>query len=355
VASGAYITAGSYTLTFTPSTSGTYKIEFYMVGASALCWFRVDNVLIQYTDEVTTTICNEIAEGYRYGFNGMEKDDEAKGKGNSYDFGARTYDSRLGRWLTIDPLASKYPDLSPFHFSMNNPIFYKDPDGREIIITIQPRDNQKPLVEIKISGVIHDETKTFTSDQIKLRMKTFQKEVDDVFSKSFDQFDVKVNLDFTIIKSEDEIKDTDHLISVRNEWKSNNPGKVNRIGGKVMFLNKSAFTTYKDRPRPHELGHWLGLLHPWDNGYEELFEAGIYNIMAYESENGSRIPASKFTIEAHQIQQVIMLFKENCLNIGNNKGLSPTTRYIDDTFNIDDYKYDPSNTQTLSTELNESN
>ncbi|MGM0613621.1 MAG: hypothetical protein ACQESM_08945, partial [Bacteroidota bacterium] len=28
---------------------------------------------------------------YRFGFNGMEKDDEVKGGGNSYDFGARLY------------------------------------------------------------------------------------------------------------------------------------------------------------------------------------------------------------------------------------------------------------------------
>jgi hypothetical protein len=27
--------------------------------------------------------------GYRFGFNNMEKDDELKGPGNSYDFGAR--------------------------------------------------------------------------------------------------------------------------------------------------------------------------------------------------------------------------------------------------------------------------
>jgi hypothetical protein len=29
--------------------------------------------------------------GYRYGFNGMEKDDEVNGSGNSYDFGERLY------------------------------------------------------------------------------------------------------------------------------------------------------------------------------------------------------------------------------------------------------------------------
>ena len=49
---------------------------------------------------------------YRYGFNGMEKDDNLKGTGNSYDFGARIYDSRLGRWLAVDPSHDMYPDIS---------------------------------------------------------------------------------------------------------------------------------------------------------------------------------------------------------------------------------------------------
>jgi hypothetical protein len=43
------------------------------------------------------------SENYRYGFNGKEKDDEvreasvAEGLGNSYYFGARMYDPRVGR------------------------------------------------------------------------------------------------------------------------------------------------------------------------------------------------------------------------------------------------------------------
>jgi len=32
--------------------------------------------------------------GYRYGFNGHEKDDEIKGSGNSLNFGARILDPR---------------------------------------------------------------------------------------------------------------------------------------------------------------------------------------------------------------------------------------------------------------------
>ena len=39
---------------------------------------------------------------YRFGFNGMENDHEMKGTGNSLDFGARIYDPRIGKFLSID-------------------------------------------------------------------------------------------------------------------------------------------------------------------------------------------------------------------------------------------------------------
>jgi RHS repeat-associated protein len=70
---------------------------------------------------------------YRYGFNGKEKDDEIKGDDNSYDFGARMYDPRVGRWFARDPLAKKFAEWSPYNFVMNNPINMIDPDGREPI------------------------------------------------------------------------------------------------------------------------------------------------------------------------------------------------------------------------------
>ena len=75
------------------------------------------------------------SENYKYGFNGKEKDDEVKGGGNSYDFGARIYDPRLGRWLACDPFSAKYPNLSLYNFTSNSPINAIDPDGKQIIIT----------------------------------------------------------------------------------------------------------------------------------------------------------------------------------------------------------------------------
>jgi RHS repeat-associated protein len=71
------------------------------------------------------------SEKFRFGFNGMEKDDEVKGKGNSYTTEFREYDPRLGRWLSLDPLMVKYPFQSPYVAFNNNPILFKDPSGLE--------------------------------------------------------------------------------------------------------------------------------------------------------------------------------------------------------------------------------
>jgi len=60
----------------------------------------------------------------------MEKDDEIKGEGNSYDFGARMHDPRVGRWLSGDPAANLFPDESPYLYSGNNPIYFVDPNGK---------------------------------------------------------------------------------------------------------------------------------------------------------------------------------------------------------------------------------
>ena len=68
---------------------------------------------------------------YRYGFNGKENDNEVKGEGNEQDYGMRVYDTRLGRFLSLDPLQEHYPELTPYQFSSNSPIANVDLDGKE--------------------------------------------------------------------------------------------------------------------------------------------------------------------------------------------------------------------------------
>jgi RHS repeat-associated protein len=70
---------------------------------------------------------------YRYGFNGKENDNEVKGTGNQQDYGMRIYDTRLGRFLSTDPITREYPELTPYQFASNTPIQAIDLDGLEAV------------------------------------------------------------------------------------------------------------------------------------------------------------------------------------------------------------------------------
>ena len=73
---------------------------------------------------------------YRYGFNGKEKDDEVKGNGDQIDYGMRVYDPRAGKFLSVDPFAPKFPELTPYQYASNRPIDGIDRDGLEYIRAI---------------------------------------------------------------------------------------------------------------------------------------------------------------------------------------------------------------------------
>ncbi|RZK25507.1 MAG: hypothetical protein EOO43_05365, partial [Flavobacterium sp.] len=67
--------------------------------------------------------------GYRYGFNGKENDNDVKGEGNQQDYGMRIYDTRIGKFLSIDPLFQKYIWQSSYLCAQDNPIKLIDFDG----------------------------------------------------------------------------------------------------------------------------------------------------------------------------------------------------------------------------------
>lgn len=80
----------------------------------------------------------------------------------AYDFGARMYDARVGRFVSIDPLAAKYPSFSPYNFVLNSPIFLKDPDGRDVIISYYHfvGNSTKPVME----SVMYKDGKLYSAD-----------------------------------------------------------------------------------------------------------------------------------------------------------------------------------------------
>ena len=87
-----------------------------------------------------------------YTFTGKEKDDLT---GLQY-FGARYYDSRISIWYGVDPMAEKYPQYTPFNYTLGNPIRLVDPDGMEvddIIISHDGKDYKYENGKLYIGGL----------------------------------------------------------------------------------------------------------------------------------------------------------------------------------------------------------
>ncbi len=99
------------------------------------------NNYFPYGMKINSRSYTDPSYSHRYGFNGMPEDNELKGEGNSLDFGARFYDPRVGRFLSLDPLYNKYPNLSPYVAFADNPIMYIDPDGEDAICLVYPNYN----------------------------------------------------------------------------------------------------------------------------------------------------------------------------------------------------------------------
>ena len=72
---------------------------------------------------------NEQSSGYfeRFTFTGKERDAET----GYYYHGARFNSSDIG-WLSVDPLADKYPSMTPYNYCAWNPIKLVDPEGMDV-------------------------------------------------------------------------------------------------------------------------------------------------------------------------------------------------------------------------------
>ncbi len=112
-------------------------------------------------NERTSTVLG--SEKFRYAFNGKENDDDVKGDGNYQDYGMRAFDSRLGKFLSVDPLTKNYPELTPYQFASNTPIWAIDIDGLEAYFTTdgkfdrwgEKKGKDAPVIIISTSGDVN--------------------------------------------------------------------------------------------------------------------------------------------------------------------------------------------------------
>ena len=138
-----YILTPEGTVSRTEGSAGTnYTYNYFkkdQIGSTRAVLSAVGNSLqnVQSTDYYPFGLAystNNLNKN-KYLFSGKELQDASIGGTilGLYDFGARQYDPVIGRWMSIDLLANKFPDVSPFVYCLNNPINLVDLYGLEPI------------------------------------------------------------------------------------------------------------------------------------------------------------------------------------------------------------------------------
>ncbi|MCC8173572.1 MAG: RHS repeat-associated core domain-containing protein [Odoribacter sp.] len=115
-------------------TGNTYETLYHLqdhLGSVRAIWNATKKVAVEFNDYYpfgkTHERSDHIKSDNRYGYNG--KEEQVIGDLGYLDYGARMYDTELGRWLGVDPVAEEYHSFSPYNYVMNNPVLFIDPNG----------------------------------------------------------------------------------------------------------------------------------------------------------------------------------------------------------------------------------
>lgn len=196
---------------------------------------------------------------YRYGFNGKEKDNEPKGEGNSVDFGARFYDPRLGRFLSLDAMANQYPSQTPYHYSLNSPLMFRDPDGNRAKYTVIRKEGGGGTIVIAANIIVVGADKKRKISQIKEGVSHFYKERSYVDGKTGEEFTIKFDikvLDLTELHRK--VAEEDNIIVIQNR---RGRSERSHADPRYRYINLTVEdqTQHVAQVASHEIGHLIGL------------------------------------------------------------------------------------------------
>lgn len=174
------------------------------------------------------------------------------------------------RWLSIDPLAAKYPEVSPYVFCGNNPIKFVDLDGRDYGLRFN-QENKTVTISATYYALSSDVSSANQS------AKTFNN-MSGSYSYSIGKGDAAtsytVNFDVKVVEVATDSK-MGEMGSLNTALNSDNSGEGNVFkvvsdsklgentngstqGGNFIQVKDSRKTT---ETGPHEMGHTLGLAH----------------------------------------------------------------------------------------------
>ena len=196
-----YRATSTSTLIRIRSTSSVGSQTFYVNDFSIKTNARYNAVVLSKTDYypfgMPMTGRSEVAAGaesHRYGYNGMEGDPEMKGQGNSMNYKYRAYDPRLGRFFQQDPLRAKYPELTPYQFASNSPIYMIEFEGLE---GVQHVDHQANTTTIVVDFYFVPKSKKgFTEEENGLKNTRFtERQVQRIIKGIYKEFAVQEFVD----------------------------------------------------------------------------------------------------------------------------------------------------------------
>lgn len=169
---------------------------------------------------------------------------------------------------SIDPLASKYPHISPYSAFEGNPIYFNDPTGKDAAVTI---DAKSKSVVVQTTIYIYGAGATQAiAGQMQTDIMGAWNKGWTYTDKNGQAYNVKFNVTVQMYNPADASASPGLFSGANNPWNTDNYIQVN-ANDKTSFVRggdegewrgqgRNGQTFAQDNPAPHEFGHILGLM-----------------------------------------------------------------------------------------------